>query len=138
MMDRKNIDLFNEYTALIFARLYETFPLDQHFDPFKELGINEAEYQMCDKPLPREVQVFYATITWLNQTGYIAGDGSEPWYFVGRLTAKGLEAMKAVPASIDCSEPIGEKLLEAVKDGSTEAGKNLVAKLLTAAFQHFL
>jgi hypothetical protein len=129
-----NIGRFNLVAGIIFARLYKMFPLR---------GVMLAEYlqQDCERLnlecgfAKRElVRLFSDTMLWLRDNGYISF--SDPPKINERgifsnvvLTAKGLEALKKSPESIDTGETIGEAISKAIKDNVADR----IAKLVTFA-----
>lgn len=128
-----NIELFDEYTAAIFAELYEHFPLRRSVAAEAIIGM---ALDPADPPprIPRELMIYEATVEWLADTGFIAlsGNGHQG---EATLTLRGLEAMKVVPASVRDHSSLGDSLVSAVRSGGAAAGKELVAFGLTQAFR---
>ncbi|MCS4503904.1 hypothetical protein NYO91_07410 [Arhodomonas aquaeolei] len=128
-----NIDLFDEYTAAIFAELYEHFPLRRSIASEAIIGL---ALDPADPPprVPHELRVYEATVEWLAGSGFIAlsGNGHQG---DATLTLRGLEVMKVVPASVRDHNSLGDSLVSAVRSGGAAAGKELVAFGLTQAFR---
>jgi hypothetical protein len=125
-----NIDKFDEYTALVFARLYETFPIRVNLfdhdvipDTWKDGKFNPEAYD-SDSELVR------ATIIWLKEAGYIDGRISNLGLFEAVLTSKGLEVLKAVPSSLSTGPSLGERIADAVKEEGRETMRSLVSEAL--------
>lgn len=131
MSDASNMDLFNEYTATIFAELYQAFPEVRPLDVGRLSGCKPDDYGVIGK----RGQVCAATIEWLAESGYIRLGHRMDWTFPAVLTAKGLEILKATPASISQGKSAGESIVAAVKDGSMRTAVNLVSSALTEGFK---
>lgn len=132
-MSTPNIERFNEYTARIFAALYEAFPEEKAISAPAMLGIDMDEYP---HPIdwPRELQIFDATLRWLEKAEYIWCKGGIQLGTIAVLSPKGLEALRATPTSLERGEPIGEALAAAIRSGSIEAAKGLVTRALTHVY----
>ena len=76
--------------------------------------------------------VAWHTFIWLKETGFIKIEGEHAYLsFSGIvLTAKGLEVLKATPESIKPSKHIGNALIGLLKEGGTEAAKQLVGQAI--------
>jgi len=144
----KNIELFDEYTAKIFARLYSTFPIPQDFSmiDFIERGeINdygiivdkESEAIAHINVAEAHANVAWHTFIWLKETGFIKIEGEHAYLsFSGiALTAKGLEVLKATPESVQPRSRIGDVLIGLLKQGGTEAAKQLVGQAIKLGTQ---
>jgi hypothetical protein len=139
-----NIDKFNELTARIFSDLYETFPVTQVIISHRLVGISDAEYEdlyfaaatgdeiKCAKR--NEDQFAKATIIWLCQFDYLAGDYN-PGHLPSELTLtpKTLALLNQVPASLDNAKTFGDSIIDAVKQGSLDTASDLVKKCLLGA-----
>lgn len=142
-MVARNIERFNEITGQVFACLYESFPLPMSLRP-KLLGIEEhegGEYSpevgevLGVEPQSAEEVLFKHTVTWLIETGYIAATkpGYDGHFFAeARLTAKGLEALNAIPENLTKREPLGEQLAAASKSGAKELMRTITTEVLGA------
>lgn len=130
-----NIERFNELTAKIFAALYASFPV--------RLALEGTDYGMDDTQTndkgrsrfnnPEEAKFFLATVNWLLNAGYIDFThlaGGFPGKAV--LTAKGLEVLKAMPATLSTQESLGDLLVSGVKTGAKEALQKGVTYALSA------
>lgn len=134
-----NIDRFNEVCAVVFARLYENFP-----EPIKLHGLELAgavEFDMegpaqLEKTDERTGEFCAAVVQWLVDAGYVlAPSKHQPagLFMNARLTAKGLEAMKAMPSALGGS--IGDELIDASQRGARDAARQLISDGLTAVFR---
>lgn len=133
----RNIDLFDEYVAIIFSQLYESFPVKNTLDVRKLSGHSETDEfgRLCapDGRPSQESEIAYATIEWLRESGYIrTGDASYPLAFYDCvLTTQGLEVLKAKPESITARDTVGDKLSRFVREGSLELAKDVAKSALT-------
>ncbi|MBE2985333.1 hypothetical protein CCAL6883_08285 [Campylobacter sp. RM6883] len=131
MKDQKNIELFDYYAGIIFARLIDEFPL-----PFNEkiadLLRNDIDFS-DDTELTRHNNIIYYTVMWLRDNGFIKVDQCTRGVIVSAvLTHKGLEILKQVPQSID-GKSLGDNLKQAVKIGKDELIKTAVNKIFSVS-----
>ncbi|WP_155633930.1 hypothetical protein [Burkholderia cepacia] len=135
----ENIEKFDNLVARIFAYLYQQFPVKISLVP-REFGIEDSEIvpgagglgQIVHKN-EAEVQFFYDTVEWLHSAGYIHmldnGRGRPGRY--AALSSKGLEVLKATPASLTQDKSLGEYLASNVKSGAADAVKKGVSMALS-------
>ena len=132
----KNIDLFETYTAAIFARLYEAFPLPCALDAQQISdcpGIDE--FGAMQKP----AEICRATMGWLADSGYIRAAGATQYAMTGAvLTAKGLEALKATPEALSGKTPVGERIAQLVATGSMDLAREAARVAISSAVKLFL
>lgn len=127
-MTTSNIQKFDEITGRVFGALYENFPVARHLliEDFLEDGLSYNEHAQGDFP-NQNGEFFFACVEWLAEAGYLRV--SEKLHDSGFdgvvLTAKGLEALKAVPASLTVGPSLGDQLVDATKSGT----KNVVGRL---------
>ena len=133
----RNIDRFDEYAAVVLARLYEQFPIKTTLDVRRitgHAGVNEFG-AICapDGRESREAEIAWATIEWLADTGYLRASGSNPpAVFAGCvLTAEGLRLLKAVPDSVRAAETGGERIVRLIGEGALDLAKDIVRGLLS-------
>lgn len=133
----RNIDLFNEYAAVILARLYESFPVKTDLDVRKISGHEqEDEFGVIRAPdgrLSKESDVACATIEWLVDTGFVRADDRRPPLAFVRcvLTAEGLRLLQATPESVRITETVGDKLVRLVSEGAVDLARETAKALLT-------
>ena len=134
---RQNIDLFNEYVAIILIQLYGSFPLKQTVTAH-QISSHRVEHDVVSEPLPRgkyprETEIAADTIAWLVDNGYVHTDSWTRFYFYGcALTKSGLELLNSIPDSLqEPEETFGERLIRLVGEGSMDAAKVMVTRLLT-------
>lgn len=133
----RNIDVFNEYVAVILAQLYESFPVKEDLDVRTISGhTDENEFGIICAPDGREskeAQVAYHSIEWLVDTGYIRADEPRPHRFFRGcvLTSAGLKLLQAIPESVQVKETAGDKLVRLVRESSTELARDAAKALLT-------
>lgn len=140
-MSSRNIDRFNEITGLIFACLYEKFPVPVDLHPML-FGIKEtpggAECAAVAVALELDPQsedeiFFKHSVRWLIEAGYLASaeySYGSTHFGDSRLTAKGLEVLNAVPTALVPREPLGEQLVAASKSGGKELVRNIATEAL--------
>lgn len=137
----ENIELFDEYTAKIFAQSYQKFPMPHDVsivDFIKQGKINDFGMIVNDKDKPSaHAQVAWHTFIWLKETGFIKIESEHPYLSLTGivLTAKGLEVLKATPSSIQQNSHIGNELIGLLKTGSIEAAKQLVGQAIKLGTQ---
>ncbi|WP_432780248.1 hypothetical protein QZH44_06880 [Pseudomonas corrugata] len=129
-MASSNIDRFDEYAGLIFARLYATFPMRVQLDDDEVIpgAWRDGEFQL--EAYESEAEFVKATIHWLKDAGYIDGRPSNRGLFDAVLTSKGLEVLKATPASLDNGPSLGERITDAAKEEGRETMRSLVSEVL--------
>ncbi len=134
----QNIDLFDEYTARIFALLYERFPVKQSLDVRELCGhsaVNDFGIIVDERGRPsRAFDIAMATVEWLGDNGYVRLDRNfgHGWTNVV-LTAQGLEALSAVPESLASKESFGDRLVRFVREGAFGLAKEAAKAALAAA-----
>ncbi|MBJ9716426.1 hypothetical protein [Burkholderia gladioli] len=141
----ENIQKFDDLVARIFARLYQAFPVkinltlaDFGFDNstvtptsgFITIAYKDAE----------NAKFFFDTVDWLNAAGYInmMADPHTPGRYAV-LSSKGLEVLKATPASLTPDKSLGEYLAVNIKNGTSDAirkGVSLALSMGTALAFH--
>lgn len=139
-MSAHNIEKFNEITGQVLAYLYVSFPVPVDLSP-ASIGIDAApdgEYAPTSglvaggKPKTEDELFFGHSVAWLIATGYLSADRllSGVFFCQAVLTAKGLEVLKATPASLSSSS-FGEQLQTAAKDGMLDTIKSLTNEALS-------
>jgi hypothetical protein len=122
-----NMRDFNEITAVIFARLFNAFPIPWNLQRDKvavELGLADIQQRM-PSGWPFDT-VFVSTLDWLMNEGFVRSSGPLSEGVV--LTTKGMAALNIVPPSL--SRPLGSELAEATKEASTEGGKTRISQMM--------
>jgi hypothetical protein len=133
MSGEKRIDHFNTMVGLIFAQLYESFPIATEID---EAAIADAmEVTKTRNPNIEWQEVYefgalpsgdpfrtilWAALVWLRDEGFIRGEGRDLPVSDIILTSKALLAMNAIPEGLD--KPLGARLTDAAKDGGKAVG----------------
>lgn len=139
-MAYSNIEKFDEIVGRVFSRTYVNFPvpvsLHVEFLVGEGRGFDLLNGEM--KALNDEGDFAFATVEWLVNAGFISASKNEQMLeFNGAvLTIKGLEALKQIPGSLKAS--IGEEIDAAVRKGSIDASRTLVAKALGFGLQVIL
>jgi|ERR1700758_5027657 hypothetical protein len=111
-----NIEEFNTIAGLIFAQLYEAFPVPIDIDTegiARAMGVagDLTSHKMSSGRNFSEIMV--QTFCWLNDEQYIRTPSAV--YKQVTLTTKGLGAMSAIPSGLKKS--VGTELSNAVKEG---------------------
>lgn len=134
-MADSNIDDFDKAVGLIFARLYEHFPVRISID-YKILGESSAIGPDWLGEYARQVSLFSSTMSWLVEAGYVwcgIRDERSGVFTDSVLSAKGLEILH-MPTSLGPS--LGSSLRTAAVETSADAIKDLAKTALSngAAF----
>ena len=132
-----NILEFNQITGLIFAQLYEAFPIAEDIDKArvaKAMGADNQNWptHVLKSGLTLNDMIAH-TIGWLNREGFINANGSHPAERVV-LTTKGLTAMNVTPAELKHS--IGTELKQVAGKGGS-ANLSAVGDLIGGFFGGF-
>jgi hypothetical protein len=137
-----NIEKFDELTARIFAALYEDFPVPRSLSA-EQYGVDcnavFAEPDRIDSVSFKDLNFFCSTVQWLSASGYVeyATELNMGTFSDVTLTAKGLEVLKATPASLKApeggeSKTLGDYLVDGVKSGAADAMKKGATYALSA------
>ncbi len=152
-----NIDDFNMIVGLVFSKLYENFPVgvdvgsveittqildgkltrgevakdfEGRFpgnDPFAE-SLPSQEGDEAE----RLFTIYEAAMNWLGAEGYIRFDNEAiAQYFGCVLTLRGLQALSLVPGGITTSTTLGDKIMEATKEGALSGVREWTKKAFT-------
>lgn len=126
-----NIDLFDEFTAAAFAKLYEDFPRKTYLDARTISGdsVEDDFGQILDErgAPSKRFEIAKATIEWLIDTGYISSSAMHVWGARDAvLTPSALQVLSATPDSLTPTVTLGEKIVRHVKSGSWELAKEAV------------
>lgn len=133
-MTISNIQQFDEITGQVLGALYQNFPVPRHLliKQFVEGGYTMDEHLAMDVANERG-EFFIACIDWLADAGYLSfkdqsyGNG----VLNAVLTAKGLEALKAVPASLTPGTSLGDQLVDATKSGTMNILRSVAGEVLS-------
>jgi hypothetical protein len=133
-MTTSNIQKFDEITGQVFGALYEDFPVARYLliKEFLEDGFSYNE-QLGDEFPNQNGDFFFACVEWLADAGYLRfREKMHQAGFEGAvLTSKGLEALKAVPASLSAGPSLGEQLVDATKSGTKSILGSLAGEVLS-------
>jgi hypothetical protein len=129
----ENISAFNELTGWVFASLYQSHPRGTRLS-FSNVPHSIAERISEISGSPRETGKFWnSSIRWLEREGFITFQTqyTNNLDFDGvRLTLSGFQALNAVPESLSTNEPIGEQLIDELKDTGREIRGSAIADLV--------
>jgi hypothetical protein len=133
-MAASNIEQFDEITGQVLGALYETFPVPRRLfiTDFVLDGFSMSE--QLGMPVPNAAGSFFlASVDWLAGAGYLThrGHAQGTGFLDSVLTAKGLEVLKATPASLQTGPSLGEKLVDASKGGAKEVLRGVVGEVLS-------
>ncbi|MEG1421934.1 MAG: hypothetical protein RSA95_07245 [Citrobacter sp.] len=127
----KNLDLFNQQTAAIFAMLWENFPVPQAIT-------YEQLCSLSDREITDSHGVIDGTFRFLRESGYIQCEREHASVFYSstgyqdvRLTEKALTILNKKLDALSGGETMGDKILSAVKDGTPGVIAGAVTNLLT-------
>jgi hypothetical protein len=129
-----NVKEFNEITAVIFAQLYPSFPLELRLDPAevaKVLGITETAKLPSGRAFN---EVFEHTLVRLIREGFVDSYGAYPREKCV-LTTKAMSVMNVIPPNL--KKPMGSELGDATRDGSSPDNQNKMAELIGRFFGSF-
>lgn len=133
----KNLDLFNQQTAEIFAVLWENFPVPQIINYQKfNAALPDDYFDQLNSPEMKTLNqlrsVVEGTFTFLGDSGYIQYKTDHQTYFHDvRLTEKALAVLNKKPEVLAGNETMGDKIISAVKDGTPGVIAGAVTNLLT-------
>jgi len=120
-----NRKLFNEFSAKLFAELYENFPIGTDFktEDFPELNTIENN------------EIFFSTIRFYINEGFIRCEKQIYGGFVDIvLTSKGFSILNAKPPeNFSLKSNIGAELKTAVAAGKTTVVSTLVSEIIKIA-----
>ncbi|TWC74400.1 hypothetical protein FBY10_10190 [Pseudomonas sp. SJZ103] len=138
-MSMTNIERFNVLVGVVFAKLYETFPVpvELSVQDFAEQLVDDDE-QVDDSEFMKGgyVKFFTSTISWLDYHGYLRKGSTLSGGTVRDcvLTASTLEILNAMPANLEIKSPsLGDQLVSATKDSVKGKVKELAGELLSKA-----
>lgn len=135
-----NIELFDEYTALTLANLYEAFPRKVSIDARELCGHREIDdfgrVLNHDQQPSAHFEVARATIEWLIETGYIrATDLGQFGAHGAVLTSAGLVLLKTAPEALKPAEAIGDRIVRLLRTGekahAVDAARAVLASGIT-------
>lgn len=128
-----NIVKFDEYTGIVFGTLYEAFPIPVDLSIKGITGESSADYlDFTHQEISTDSEIAFHSVQWLANTGYLSTSGTNGVdFFNVVLTEKGLEALRAIPESINSENlPLGARLAAAIKTGATETIIKLSAQTI--------
>lgn len=132
-MTASNIERFDVLVGRVFAELYQFFPVAVHLEAWEYRDMFTG-VPMQDGWVAMEDGVFFqSTVLWLGSAGYIEHGISINNGDVQNcvLTAKGLEVLKALPASLQSGPSLGEQLVDASKGGAKEVIRGVANEALS-------
>lgn len=132
-MENSNIEDFDKTVGLVFARLYQDFPIRQVIDPTILDSIVRVNTEGWESRYQHHQKIFIATMIWLIEAGYLwaspVRDESSGVFLECVLSTKGLEVLNT-PSSL--GKTIGSTLKEAALSTSGDTIKDLAKEALTA------
>jgi len=138
-MSMTHIERFNVLVGVVFAKLYETFPVpvELSVQNFVEQLVDDDEL-IDDSEYMKGgyVKFFTSTITWLGYHGYLMKGSTLSGGTVRDcvLTASALEILNAMPANLEIKGPsLGDQLITATKDSVKGKVKDLAGEFLSKA-----
>ena len=142
----QNIDLFNEYVAIILGRLYENFPVRQDLMAWEISGhtrpkgygdifySRKDDSEDVDEEKQKQMRIAFSTIDWLVENGYVRALQRGGLQVNGcMLTEKALKLLNSIPDGVQQpDETFGKILARLIKEGGIDAAKGLVTQLFTS------
>lgn len=138
----KRIDHFNTMVGLIFAQLYDNFPLPIYLDEAAIADAMDVPKQEVDVGMLRKQynfgqlssgDNFYPVLSgariWLRDEGFIRARGELASIDLV-LTSKALTVMNATPIGLSSSESLGSQLSSAAKGADKSAGNAAIGDLV--------
>jgi hypothetical protein len=117
-----NMDAFNKYAAIIFDRLYQSFPNQI------DLMANEIE-----EFYPEKRDVIFSTVKFLKREDFIIFSQQVYGGFTGMvLTSKGLSILNETPEALDKNGTIGSQIRKAVKSGSKQIISDIITQIINS------
>lgn len=133
----RNLGLFNQQTAEIFAVLWDNFPVPQviTYEKF-HAALPDDYFDQLNSPemkiLNQLRSVVEGTFTFLSESGYILYETDHQTFFRDvRLTEKALTVLNKKLGALGGNETMGDKIISAVKDGAPGVVAGAVTNLLT-------
>lgn len=124
-----HITLFNEACAIVFTKLYESFPIPLDFDQ-REMGFYERFDNSDAANLRRKI--FHETLCFLKEEGFITFEfnaNGNAQVHNARLTSKGLVKLQRVPGGIqDNPTPLVDQLANALSSIGDKAATASLAE----------
>ena len=116
-----NPEAFQLEAAAILAAGYSAFPA-----PFGWIYDADTDAYPTDTGRTRQ-QIQFDTIRWLIDHNYLYGGGvvGGQWRDL-RLTERALNSLNSVPDALAGKDPLGKRIVAAVRKGSVEAIKQLI------------
>lgn len=131
------MERFNQLAALIFARLYENFPVPLELTPTAYLSeiIETDDY---DGAFNFD-EFFGSTVKWLERAGFVWIDRDNSTYdgpaYDVVLSERGLATLRSVPNSLEGTASLGERFANFSREKASEAVSTLIAIVINAAAQ---
>jgi hypothetical protein len=160
-----NVDIFNRVTAIMFAELFDAFPIPSQLnsDRLAKLALGDAYWrpnpsyavlEWAAKEVESEEGLHYSRVAmhatdWLTDCGFIQRkEGTLTPSYV--LSPKGFEVLAAVPKSLthqteslpeslthEGTESLGKRLKAAITKGGGEVGVGVISDLIVKAIGAF-
>ena len=124
----KNLELFNQQTAEIFAVLWDNFPVPQVISYAKfHAALPDDYFEQLNSPEMKALRELRSVVE-----GYILHRTDHQTCFHDvRLTEKALAVLNIKPEALGGNETMGDKIISAVKDGTPGVIASAVTNLLT-------
>ena len=129
MSKKTNMQQFDEITARVLVKLYESFPVPLSLDC---LSLTESPEMDEFGEISSEAEICMCSLRWLGEEGYIKAAKFNSCYAIDVvLTAKGLTALKASPESLEYKQTLGERLVSAVNKDAINTAVGVVGLVLS-------
>ncbi|OXS14894.1 hypothetical protein CGX12_11785 [Zobellella denitrificans] len=136
-MTTSNIERFDQIVAQVLGDLYTSFPCPATLKATSYIE-NALAYNdfLGAEVITGDGEFFNNSLGWLAQAGYLRCSQIDAQLGIAGgvvLTAKGLEALRAVPASLEGKCSLGERLATQAKSSGADAIRSLVGEVIGAA-----
>jgi hypothetical protein len=145
----KNIERFNLYTAYIFGKLYEDFPVHREVQPAEVVAVLKLpppeKLAKNHDAAGTEANFVAHTLRWLVETGYLilreTATGRDTYWLQRRskllnATLSALEGKKAKEHEKSVGERLSEVATEAGKDLAKETWTKLASEIVGGVIGH--
>jgi hypothetical protein len=123
-----NIKEFNEITAVMFSKLYESFPIDRRLDPDEIAAALGLSDRLANLPSGRSFNS-----VWISTLGLLTREGFVHSYAAVQhercvLASKAMAIMNVVPPEL--KQPFASELAEATRDANKIKMAELIGSFL--------
>lgn len=140
----ESVQAFNFWAIWIMSRLWDEFPVPQHFDPPRDIIAFKHEAARDGRPIGDNdlppVQLIAPTMDWLLAEGFVTGKSNGAGLYANvSLTTRGFSVLNLVPRSVapkpdsPPEKPLGSLMREAVITRGVAVAASLLQAMLRAS-----